>query len=108
MFDQWGGDVVAAFLRDVDDGVRRSRTCHMPCQEVGGTVSTTAPANPTPHAEDEEVWRRQSVWSQTANRLKTQVSRARAAALTLTIAAAVLALRRARSVPTQRQTRTLR
>jgi conflict system pore-forming effector with SLATT domain/uncharacterized protein DUF4231 len=40
----------------------------------------------------ERAWRRQSVWSQTANQLKARLERARAAALGLTIMGAVLAL----------------
>jgi conflict system pore-forming effector with SLATT domain/uncharacterized protein DUF4231 len=38
------------------------------------------------------AWQRQSVWSQTANKLKTGPSRVRSAMLILTVAAAVLAL----------------
>ena len=40
----------------------------------------------------EWAWQRQSVWSQTANQLKTGPSRARTAQLVLTVAAAALAL----------------
>lgn len=39
----------------------------------------------------ESVWRQQSIWSQTANRLKRDLTRSRVIALALTIAAAVLA-----------------
>ena len=39
----------------------------------------------------EWVWRQQSIWSQTANRLKADLTRSRAVALALTIAGAVLA-----------------
>jgi SMODS and SLOG-associating 2TM effector domain 1/Protein of unknown function (DUF4231) len=39
----------------------------------------------------EWVWRQQSIWSQTANRLKRDLTRSRAVALALTIAGAVLA-----------------
>ena len=39
----------------------------------------------------EEVWRQQSIWSQTANRLKASIGRARSAALALTVGGAVLA-----------------
>ncbi len=38
------------------------------------------------------VWARQSVWSQTANRLKAELVRARVAALGLTVVGAVAAL----------------
>ncbi|MGH3779110.1 MAG: DUF4231 domain-containing protein [Pseudonocardiaceae bacterium] len=39
----------------------------------------------------EELWRQQSIWSQTANRMKASIGRARAAALTLTVGGAMLA-----------------
>lgn len=39
----------------------------------------------------ESVWRQQSIWSQTANRLKRDLTRSRVATLALTIAGAVLA-----------------
>lgn len=38
-----------------------------------------------------ELWRRQSIWSQTANRMKGSIGRARSAALALTVGGAVLA-----------------
>jgi hypothetical protein len=44
----------------------------------------------------EELWEQQSVWSQTANRMKTSIGRARSAALGLTIGSAVLATLAAR------------
>jgi hypothetical protein len=40
----------------------------------------------------EWAWRRQSVWSQTANRLKSETTGIRSAGLVLTVVAAVLAL----------------
>jgi hypothetical protein len=40
----------------------------------------------------ESVWRQQSIWSQTGNRLKRDLTRSRAAALVLTIAGAVMAI----------------
>ncbi len=39
----------------------------------------------------EEVWRQQSIWSQTANRMKASIGRTRSAALALTVGGAVLA-----------------
>lgn len=38
-----------------------------------------------------QLWRRQSIWSQTANRMKASIDRARSAGLMLTIGSAVLA-----------------
>jgi hypothetical protein len=38
-----------------------------------------------------ELWKQQSVWSQTANRMKASIGRARSAALALTVGGAVLA-----------------
>jgi hypothetical protein len=39
----------------------------------------------------EALWRQQSIWSQTANRMKASIGRARSAALALTVGGAVLA-----------------
>jgi hypothetical protein len=39
----------------------------------------------------EGLWRQQSIWSQTANRMKASIGRARSAALALTLGGAVLA-----------------
>jgi hypothetical protein len=44
----------------------------------------------------EELWEQQSVWSQTVNRMKTSIGRARSTALGLTIGSAVLATLAAR------------
>lgn len=44
----------------------------------------------------EELWRQQSIWSQTANRMKASIGRARFAALTLTVGGAMLATLAAR------------
>ncbi|MGH3857587.1 MAG: DUF4231 domain-containing protein [Pseudonocardiaceae bacterium] len=44
----------------------------------------------------EELWRQQSIWSQTANRMKASIGRARSAALTLTVGGATLATLAAR------------
>jgi len=49
----------------------------------------------------EEVWRQQSIWSQTANRLKASIGRARSAGLALTVAGAVLATLATRLPATQ-------
>lgn len=39
----------------------------------------------------DELWRQQSIWSQTANRMKASIGRARSAALTLTVGGAMVA-----------------
>ena len=44
----------------------------------------------------EGLWRQQSIWSQTANRMKTSIGRARSAALGVTVGGAVLATLAAR------------
>lgn len=44
----------------------------------------------------EDLWRQQSIWSQTANRMKVAIGRARSAALALTVGGAVLATLAAR------------
>ncbi len=44
----------------------------------------------------EGLWRQQSIWSQTANRMKASIGRARSAALALTVGGAVLATLAAR------------
>lgn len=44
----------------------------------------------------EELWKQQSLWSQTANQMKTSIDRARSAALVLTVGSAVLATLAAR------------
>lgn len=44
----------------------------------------------------EELWRQQSIWSQTANRMKASIGHARSAALVLTVGGAVLATLAAR------------
>lgn len=49
----------------------------------------------------EELWRQQSVWSQTANRMKASIGRARSAALSLTVGGAALATLATRLSATQ-------
>jgi hypothetical protein len=44
----------------------------------------------------EGLWRQQSIWSQTANRMKASIGHARSAALAMTVGAAVLAMLAAR------------
>jgi hypothetical protein len=48
-----------------------------------------------------ELWQQQSVWSQTANRMKASIGRARSAALVLTVGGAVLATLATRLAATQ-------
>ena len=48
-----------------------------------------------------ELWKQQSVWSQTANRMKASIGRARSAALVLTVGGAVLATVATRLAATQ-------
>lgn len=56
---------------------------------------------PGEHRLAEELWKQQSLWSQTANRMKTSIGRARSAALALTVGSAVLATLAARLPTTQ-------
>jgi len=58
---------------------------------LAGCATLCVVAAPVTSAR-EWAWQRQSVWSQTANKLKTGPSRTRTAMLILTVAAAVLAL----------------
>jgi hypothetical protein len=46
---------------------------------------------PGEHRLVQELWKQQSLWSQTANRMKTSIGRVRSVALAVTVGSAVLA-----------------
>jgi SMODS and SLOG-associating 2TM effector domain 1/Protein of unknown function (DUF4231) len=61
-------------------------------QRLGGRVALWhADRVPGENGLVEDLWRQQSIWSQTANRMKASIGRARSATLALTVGGAVLA-----------------